>query len=71
MIWIIYMIWLIFITVCGIIENRTDNGIGIFLFLVSLPIMFYVPFMIWLFQNKNLTFVTKYDIIIIENKKGE
>jgi hypothetical protein len=24
-----------------------------------------------LFQNKNLTFVTKYDIIIIESKKGE
>ena len=71
MIWIIYTIWVIFITVCAVIENKMENGIGIFLLLVSLPIMFYIPFMVWLFQNKNLTFVTKYDIIIIESKKGE
>lgn len=71
MIWVIYTIWVIFITVCVIIENRTENGIGMFLLLVSLPIMFYIPFMVWLFQNKNLTFITKYDIIIIENKKGD
>lgn len=46
MIWIIYTIWVIFITVCVIIENRTENGIGMFLLLVSLPIMFYIPFMV-------------------------
>ena len=46
MIWVIYTIWVIFITVCAVIENKMENGIGMFLLLVSLPIMFYVPFMV-------------------------
>ena len=71
MIWIVFVIWFVFALACGIMEKKTDKGFYGFLFLLSLPIMFYLPLLFWLFQNKNLTFVTKYDIINIENKKGE
>lgn len=57
--------------VCAFVEHKFQNGVGIFFFLLSTVAMFYIPLMVWLFQNKNLTFVTKYDIIIIESKKGE
>ena len=46
MIWTIFVIWILFAITCVIVENKTDNGIGMFLLLVSLPIMFYVPFMV-------------------------
>ena len=71
MIWVIYLIWVVFALVCVIAEEKTGHDFFEFLLLISIPLMFYVPFMVWLFQNKNLTFVTKYDIINIENKKGE
>lgn len=46
MIWMIFVIWFIFAIACGIMEKKTDNQFYMFLFFVSLPIMFYVPFMV-------------------------
>ena len=43
MIWIIFVIWFIFAIACGIMEKKTENGFYIFLFFISLPIMFYLP----------------------------
>lgn len=43
MVWAIFTIWAIFSIVCGIMEIKTENQFFTFLFLVSLPIMFYVP----------------------------
>lgn len=63
MLWTIYMIWILFIVVIGVIDHFTDKDFGIFILILSAIVMFYVPFMIWMFQNKNLTFLLKYDII--------
>lgn len=43
MIWVIFTIWVIFSIACGIMEKKTENQLFTFLFLVSIPIMFYVP----------------------------
>ena len=44
MIWIVFVIWFVFAIGCGIMEKKTDNQFFMFLFLLSLPIMFYAPF---------------------------
>ena len=44
MVWIIFTIWVLFSTVCAIAEVKTENTFFMFLFLVSVPFMFYVPF---------------------------
>ncbi len=49
MIWTIFVLWIVFAITCGVMENKTDNDFFGFLFLVSLPIMFYMPFMCGLF----------------------
>ena len=46
MIWVIYLIWVDFTLVCVIAENMTENGFFGFLILISIPLMFYVPFMV-------------------------
>jgi len=46
MIWMIFVIWFVFAIACGIMEKKTDNQFYMFLFFVSLPIMFYMPFMV-------------------------
>lgn len=70
MIWITFVIWSVFAIVCGIMENKSQNGFFGFLFLLSLPIIFYIP--LFLKQNKNnLTFLKNFAIIIIENKRKE
>ena len=43
MVWVIFTIWAIFSIGCGILTEITDNHFFGFLFLVSVPIMFYVP----------------------------
>ena len=43
MIWIIFIIWSVFALACGVMENKSQNGVFGFLFLLSLVIMFYVP----------------------------
>ena len=43
MIMVIFTIWVIFAIACGILTEITDHDFFGFLFLVSLPIMFYVP----------------------------
>ena len=45
MIWIVFVIWTLFAITCGIMEKKTDNSLFMVLFIVSLPIMFYIPFM--------------------------
>ena len=71
MIWTIYKIWLVVSLILCYLGHKTEKDIYGFIAIISTIAMFYVPFMVWLFQNKNLTFVTKYDIINIESKKGE
>lgn len=71
MIWTIYKIWLVVSLILCYLGYKTEKDIYGFIAIISTIAMFYVPFMVWLFQNKNLTFVTKYDIINIESKKGE
>ena len=46
MIWMIFVIWFVFAITCGIMEKKTDNQFYMFLFFVSLPVMFYMPFMV-------------------------
>ena len=46
MLWIIFTIWVVFIISCAIINNVTDNEIYGFLIILSIPVMFYIPFLI-------------------------
>lgn len=46
MLWIIFTIWMVFITICAVMEKKTNNYFYTFLFLISIPVMFYVPFMV-------------------------
>lgn len=46
MIWVIYLIWVVFALVCVIAENITGLDFFEFLLLISIPLMFYVPFMV-------------------------
>ena len=46
MLWIIYMIWILFIVVVGIIDYITDKDFGIFALIISTIVMFYIPLMI-------------------------
>ena len=50
MLWIIFTIWVLFVITCVIMEKKTENQFFTFLFLISLPIMFYIP--LFLKQNK-------------------
>ena len=42
--WIIFIIWVIFAITCVILIEITENELFGFIFLLTLPIMFYVPF---------------------------
>ena len=46
MLWIIFTLWVIFAITCAILADFFEREFFGFLFLVSLPIMFYVPFMV-------------------------
>ena len=46
MIWVIYLIWVVFALVCIIAEEKTGHDFFEFLLLISIPLMFYVPFMV-------------------------
>lgn len=46
MLGLIFVLWMIFVTVCAVIENKTKDEFYMFLILVSVPLMFYVPFLI-------------------------
>ena len=41
----IFVLWCMFIAICIIIYNHTDNEIYGFLMLISVPVMFYIPFL--------------------------
>ena len=43
MLWLIFTIWVIFAIFCGILAELTEKEVFSFLFLVSIPIIFYVP----------------------------
>ena len=40
---LIFTIWFVFVITCVVLEKKSENGIFTFLFLLSLPIIFYVP----------------------------
>lgn len=46
MLWIVYVIWVLFVITCVIMEKKTEHQFFTFLFLISLPIVFYIPFMV-------------------------
>jgi hypothetical protein len=47
--WVIFVIWFVFAIGCGILVEVYEHEFFGFLFLLSLPFMFYVPFMVGLF----------------------
>lgn len=44
MLWIIFTLWVLFAITCAILTEYAEHEFFGFLFLLSLPIMFYVPF---------------------------
>ncbi len=46
MIWIIYVIWLVFALILGVIGQITQKDIYGFIAIISTIVMFYVPFMV-------------------------
>ena len=46
MLWTIFTIWVIFAIACVILVEEYEHEFFGFLFLMSLPIMFYVPFIL-------------------------
>ena len=44
MLWIIFTLWVVFAFTCAILTEYFEREIFGFLFLASLPLMFYVPF---------------------------
>ena len=49
MLTIIFIIWVVFAITCAILVEIYEHEFFGFLFLISLPIMFYAPFMCGLF----------------------
>ena len=49
MLMIIFVLWVIFALVCAVLVEVYEHEFFGFLFLLSLPLMFYVPFMVGLF----------------------
>lgn len=49
MLTIIFIIWVIFAITCAILAEYFEHEFFGFLFLLSLPLMFYMPFMCGLF----------------------
>ena len=49
MFWIIFVLWVIFAITCVILVEVYEHEFFGFLFLLSLPLMFYMPFMVGLF----------------------
>ena len=46
MIWTIYIIWLVFAFVLGVVGQITQKDIYGFIIIISTIVMFYVPFMV-------------------------
>ena len=46
MLWIIFALWVIFAFACIVFADIYEKEIFGFLFLLSLPFIFYVPFMV-------------------------
>jgi len=46
MLGLIFVLWMVFVTVCAVMEKKTRNEFYMVLILISVPIMFYVPFWI-------------------------
>ena len=42
--WIIFIIWLVFAIACAILAETTENELFGFIFILTLPLMFYIPF---------------------------
>lgn len=46
MLWVIFIIWFIVAFTCAVLAETTGKEIFGFVFLISLPIIFYIPFFI-------------------------
>ena len=44
--WIIFTIWFVFTLICVYFVEEKENEFFGFLFLLSLPLMFYMPFIL-------------------------
>ena len=40
---VIFLIWFVFALACAIIAEKSENEIFGFFFLISIPIIFYIP----------------------------
>ena len=49
MLWTIFIIWVVFAIACTILVDVYEHEFFGFLFLLSLPLMFYMPFMFRLY----------------------
>lgn len=49
MLWIVFVLWVVFAITCIILAEVYEHEFFGFLFVLSLPFMFYVPFMLMLF----------------------
>lgn len=45
MLWIITIVWIILMFTCAILNIYTKNETYMFIMLISMPIMFYLPFL--------------------------
>lgn len=45
MLWIITIIWIVLMITCAVLNIHTKNEIYTFILLISMPIMFYLPFL--------------------------
>lgn len=46
MLWVIFTIWFIIAFACAVLVETTGKEFFGFIFLISLPIIFYIPFFI-------------------------
>ena len=49
MLWILFTLWVIFSIACAVLVEVYEYEAFGFLFFISLPIMFYLPFILGLF----------------------
>ena len=49
MLWVIFIIWVIFAFTCAVLAEYFEKEFFGFLFLLSIPMMFYMPFITGLY----------------------
>ena len=67
MLWIIFIVWVIFALVCVYFTESKENEFFGFLFLLSLPLMFYMPFILHTIQKG----IKMKNYLFYDNASGE